>query len=83
MTRRQYKEANNNRDSRSDCLDHAAAPALIAEGMEATNTPRRRDILRTATPAQSNKVGASSGCAATTHGGGQWRGQSEYVAVTR
>ena len=83
MTQRQYTEANNNRDGRSDRLDHTGVPALIAEGVQATNTPRCRDILRTATPAQSNTVGASSGCAATTHGGGRLRGQTEHVAVTR
>ena len=75
MTQRQYVEANNNRDGRSDRSDHADAPASIAEGVEATNTPRRRGILRTAAPARSNKVGASSGCAATAHGGGRWRGR--------
>ena len=75
MTQRQYVEANNNRDGRSDRSDSADAPASIAEGVEATNTPRRRGILRTAAPARSNKVGASSGCAATAHGGGRWRGR--------
>ena len=73
-TQRQYTGANDDRDGRSDRSDHAGAPASIAEGAEATNTPRRRGILQTATPARSNKVGASSGCAATTHGSGRWRG---------
>ena len=75
VTQRQHAEANDDRDGRSDRSDHAGAPALIAEGVEATDTPRRRDILQTAAPARSNKAGASSGCAATVHGGGRWRGQ--------
>ena len=73
-TQRQYTEANSSRDGRSHRPDHTGAPELIAECVEAASTPRRQGILRTTTPARSNKVGASSGCAATTHGGGRWRG---------
>ena len=40
VTQQQYTEANNNRDGRLDHSDRAGAPAPIAEGVGATNTPR-------------------------------------------
>ena len=58
-TQRQYTEANDDRDVRSDRRDHMGAPTLITEGVEATDTPQCRGILRAATSAgaRRNKVG--------------------------
>ena len=72
-TQRQYTKANDNGDDHSDRREHAGAHVSITEGVKATNKPRRRGVIQVATPAQSNKVRVSSGCATATHDGGQWR----------